>query len=163
MDTHWLRNLATARLQKGVWALKDPEGSKNVAYGALSDIIPTLIRDFEEAAHVFNLHADTGRTMRVLPFRETSGGHAQGVLLLLGATQLRFVKEGGVLQESLIHVREFKKAEQQLNQFRPIFDSFGGLLWKDQKESIMTKEQMIKRLLCDLCRVGYPLIGKGTL
>lgn len=160
-DHQWIKNLAGAAYNDGIWVLKDPEDSRLSAHNELSDIIPTLHRELEDATHIFNLHAQHEKTMKVIGITPPGKLTQSGLILLFGRHQIKLEKESNKLVQRSITVENFDKIERIVRTFAPHFDSFGSLLWKSQPDLIVTREQLIKILMCDLCRVALTK-GKGS-
>jgi hypothetical protein len=160
-DSHWIRNLAEAKLVKGVWLLKDPDESRCHAQGELADIVPTLLQDVEDACQVFNLYRQHHREMKLLPLKNQQNGTPYGLVLLLGPAQVKLEHVGGRLRQTLTRVNQYKKEDRITEEYRPHFDSFGGLFWKTSAESIITREQMVKTMLSEVCRLYYLAAGRN--
>lgn len=162
-DSNWLRNLAEARLVNGVWLLKNPDESRNQAEGELADIVPTLMRDTDEACQVFNLYRGQKSDIKILPLRAQHQGIPYGFVLLLGTVQLKLEYGSGILTQTQTHLSQYEKQERLTCQYLPYFDSFGGLSWKSEAESIMTRQQLVKKILSDVCRLYCLATGRNQI
>lgn len=151
----WLKNLAEAKLENGVWVLSDPSESRTRAEKDLTDFMANLMVELEEAVQIFNSYKPGSQKMRLL--REAAAGDAlsHSLVLLLGAAQVRLVRQGYALEESMSFVKDYQQTKAVLDRYVPSFDAFGGLRWQTSRDSIITIDDLIKTLLHHVCRAAY--------
>ena len=154
-DSQWIKNLASAKYQNGVWLLRDREESLYHAKRELSDIIVTLMEDFEDASDQFNLYRDIPKEMKVVPLKSDENTVLYGFMVLVGPAQLKLEKRGTHIRQTLCLVSQYEKAADSVMEYAPHFDSFGGLLWKSGGNSIMTRQQLVRSALRGVCQLYF--------
>jgi hypothetical protein len=161
MDLFWIKTLAQARYQNGHWSLPDPDGIKRHTKRTLQDTVKNLYQELVLAVNTFNENGPQQRQIRLLPVYSDANEPMIGLILMVGALQMRLEREGYQLNVILESLQGFRKIQEKIHVFEPRIDGLGGLSWIMDKKSIMTNEMMIKQLLHDLCSTAYEMEWKG--
>ena len=150
----WIQNLASATYSNGQWLLSDPEASKLRAEAELADFTLRVSNDLDSYIETFNLHNQGPKEMRKIDIKNGGNTHPSGIILLMGAAQVRLEKSGVNLVQKNIYLKNFEELQRSMRTYKPRFDQMGGLLWQTDTESTVTNDQMVKILLTDLCFIN---------
>lgn len=152
----WIKNLAGAKYHDGIWELQNPEVSKSAALEELNQYLSHIYLDLEKAQQIFNHYRSKDQSLKVLISKSSANQDTpRSVTLLLGSAKVCLENRQGMLIETVSFVKNFQKEERVAARYVPQFDQFGGLNWRSDSGSVITKDQMIKKLLHDVCHTVF--------
>ena len=143
VDKDWIRNLAQSEHNGQAWVFHARENIDHLCERRREHIVTDLRAEAEIMVQTYNLFDEKGVAIKILHSKN-------GLNFMYGACQLGLTLIGHELHSQLIMQHAFQVRKFNLHTYTPYFDTFGQLLWSEQRDRNLTYSLILQQALVEL-------------